>query len=410
MKKILIITFLFTFTLINAQERFNGKVIEQSFIRLTYNSPVKSLEKLKINIKRLEIDKQIARFSTFGLEQDISFASTIGNLNWAGTDSVQYDDRNVKPGNGYVYWLQTPEGIILVGPLYFKVWDPELWYSQAKIEGTIDGLEKAYPGLVKKIKFGETVQKNPIYGIVCGNPDNAILLIGYTHPGESGAELILYTVEQALLLNKDLLKTTGIVAIPVLNIDARNLLTEGFPQYKRHNINGVDLNRNYPAEWEKNPTNLRPFSGNYPGPSGASEPETQSVIKAIDMYNPKMVLDYHWMGTLTGCDFLSVNTTDALKTKIDQMAKKYAEGYNFDVKDPLPGKVSISRNPATTTRYCVTVRNIPAVTLEGWSRSREFPGLLRAEYGLATKEDLNLYQKKHYLGVLEILKYLSRSN
>lgn len=405
-----VLCFFFAFYSAGAEEKLSGKVIQQKTIRLVYKSPVKAMESTPLNFVRLEIDPSVVPFwgfSSFSQNQDLQKGIIISAVKWNTTDSVVYDDNSVKPGFGYLYWVQSANGINVTEPVFLKFRDPEIWFSQEKVEEKIDQLQKKYPDLVVKLKLGETVNKNPIAGILCGNPKNAIMLIGYTHPGESGAELILNSIEKLLSDNKDLFQETGILAIPVLNIDSRNRLIEGHPEYLRHNSNGVDLNRNYPALWEKNPSNFKPGSGNYPGPQPASEPETQSVIAAIEKYSPRLVLDYHWMGALTGCDFLTVRTDTSVNKVTDLLAELYYKGYNYNETSYPPVKVSISNNPATTTRYCMGIKKIPALTIEGWSRSRQSPGLLRAEYGLTTRDDMKLYSEKHYRALLNVLEGMS---
>jgi len=68
---------------------------------------------------------------------------------------------------------------------------------------------------------------------------------------------------------------------------------------QRQNVNGVDLNRNFPtADWEnlalsfwvkeslRNPRR-------YPGPNSASEPETQWLVNQIDVFKPDVIISMH---------------------------------------------------------------------------------------------------------------------
>lgn len=58
----------------------------------------------------------------------------------------------------------------------------------------------------------------------------------------------------------------------------------------RQNAHGVDLNRNFPADWQREGS---PGSTYYSGPSPASEPETRSAMKLIKRVRPDVTVWYH---------------------------------------------------------------------------------------------------------------------
>jgi len=410
------------------QENFEGTVVQQRFIRLKFKSPVKLQEPVKVNIKRMELGRYQIPYSngnqipySSGVERFIQsfdiapapviFEATL-ELESDSSGMVKYEDHTITQGYSYIYWIQSRGGKIIAGPLCLKVRDPNLWWSQEKIELTMDSLTRFYPNVVRKHTFGKTREGNPINGLLVGNLNNAIVLIGNNHAGESGAELHLYTIEQILANNKDLLNKAGIIIIPVLNIDSRNCLINGIPDYQRANSNGVDLNRNFPADWETVDSSYGvqtndPFSSTYRGPSPASEPETKTVIRMIETYKPKVIFDYHWMGCITGNSLLSYIKKTEILPELHQYAKCFNEGFYENTKNPPKYRmIESSDHPGTLPRYCIIKKNIPAYSVEG---NNQEPILNRASSDMATEEDLHEYQQKHYHAILSVLKYLSNT-
>ncbi len=107
---------------------------------------------------------------------------------------------------------------------------------------------------------------------IFGNQENPdVLVIGVFHGDEPQGE---YLINEYLKKNK----RSNILFVPRLN-----------SQNTRVNVNGVDLNRNFPTlNWE-----LTKKNDYYGGTSPASEKETKFVIDLVEKYQPKVILTLH---------------------------------------------------------------------------------------------------------------------
>lgn len=62
-------------------------------------------------------------------------------------------------------------------------------------------------------------------------------------------------------------------------------------------IDGVDLNRNFPVFWGNDDgSSGRIGDDDYRGPRAASEPETNAIIKLLEMFKPTLTIDVHSFG------------------------------------------------------------------------------------------------------------------
>ena len=188
---------------------------------------------------------------------------------------------------------------------------------------------------IKCYKINEMESKE--YGL--NNNNNNLLIVGGIHGNEVGTvklanKIINYFNSTKVPVGgleptKDVSWCrTKFFVIPVLNIDGyMKAITN--PDYShrgkigRFNANNVDLNRNFPTEnfqsksvWKtgKNysENNKEVFCGEY----GASELETQALIKFIQEKGIKNLIMLHNVGK------------DVMINKDDEVAEKWAEIYN----------------------------------------------------------------------------------
>lgn len=138
-------------------------------------------------------------------------------------------------------------------------------------------------GSLTKAKFrarivGRSVENRPILTRVYGDGPDVVLLMAGIHGSEAAGVPILERLGDELLQRPDLLEGRTVVLIPQVNPD-------GVKIGKRLNANGVDLNRNFPADnfSEKN------RHGNEP----LSQPESRVILEQIERYKPSRIVTYH---------------------------------------------------------------------------------------------------------------------
>ncbi|MCU0298136.1 MAG: DUF2817 domain-containing protein [Candidatus Nanopelagicales bacterium] len=134
-------------------------------------------------------------------------------------------------------------------------------------------------GLPKRLVLGESRKGTPIVAKRQGEPDakRVLLVLGQMHGDEPYGR---YVVDQVRRL--DPRKDTAIWTIRTMNPDGAALRT-------RRNANRVDLNRNFPDDWQRG----TPGSLYYSGPRPASEPETKALMVGAKLIEPDAIVSYH---------------------------------------------------------------------------------------------------------------------
>ena len=143
--------------------------------------------------------------------------------------------------------------------------------------------------------IGYSVKNRPIEAYTFGQGENHYLIVAGIHGGYEGNtvdlanELMVYISQHPEAIPSG----DTLYIIPDMNPDA---VARGRNVDARVNANGVDLNRNFPtpnwaADWDHtNCWNDRPTTG---GTSGASEPETKTVMNFLVSHRILAMISYH---------------------------------------------------------------------------------------------------------------------
>jgi len=324
-----------------------------------------------------------------------------------------YEDRDVETGMTYTYWVACGEGDP-IGPVPVKIRDPEVWWSQDRIDTEIAAMKSQYPDMVRVECIGHTVLGREINAIKIGAATPAVALVGAIHPGESGPELIIPAIGRILAERGDILSRVGIVAIPSVNIDERERLVCGVPWYLRTNTSGVDLNRNFPANWDiinysYGLDSSDPTSITYRGPSPASEPETRAVTDFLKRTPVEAIYSFHCLASICGMRMggaKAAGEDPVHADKCSELSLAYLQGMASDAS--LTKDAEFFCTDGSLPAWCHHELGIPAFDIEiSFELEQDALALCRID-----KTDLPLlqrYQQRHTNGILSALETIAAS-
>jgi len=200
--------------------------------------------------------------------------------------------------------------------------------TPASIERTIkiDAIPLMYRSVV-----GHSVLGVPIQQLRLGNGSYRILILASIHGNESLGTQLLLRLADYLQENHDLLSDCTIALLPNVNPD-------GVKSQSRFNSQGVDLNRNFPAE---NRQNSRRF-----GFTPLSEPESLAIHDVILDLNPHHIVTLHEPLACVDYDGPALSLARAMSAEC-----------------PLPVKKLGSR-PGSLGSFAGVTLQIPTITFE----------------------------------------------
>ncbi|GEL76215.1 M14 family metallopeptidase [Tenuibacillus multivorans] len=201
-------------------------------------------------------------------------------------------------------------------------------YTFEKLEEDLFQLVTLYPFMTLK-QIGRSVMNKPIYEVVIGNGPKHVHVNGSFHSNESITTSVimrflydylvsLTTQEPIRDVNmQQFFDQITLSLVPMVNPDGVDLLNEGLPENEYYrdlvleinngstnfnnwkaNIRGVDLNNQYPANWEieKNRKRRQPAPRNYPGSKPLTEPEAIAMAELVEREDFDRVLALHTQG------------------------------------------------------------------------------------------------------------------
>ena len=191
------------------------------------------------------------------------------------------------------------------------------------------------------LDVGYAVDGGPLTVTVFGSGPKTVLVLGGIHGDETRS------VEVARFL-ADYLAATPEAVIGKTVAVLVNANPTGAAGHTRTNANGVDLNRNFSARnWRPGVMGRR----DYPGPSPCSEPETQAILRAMEILRPERIISMHSTARESVC-----NNFDGPAEEIARlMAAQNGYPVLANVGHPTPGSLG---------SWAGIDRGVPVITLE----------------------------------------------
>lgn len=190
------------------------------------------------------------------------------------------------------------------------------------------------------VQLGYSVLGVPITMHVFGQRGRMTLIFGAIHGDESNSGHLARQLLDHLLQHPDAYSECRVAVIPVANPD-------GLVRTRRLNEHRIDLNRNFPASnWK-----VGPAGSYFGGQQAASEPETQAIIKAVELVQPDRIVSIHAITRGREC-----NNYDGPGAELAEVMKA-KNGYRVakSIGYPTPGSFG---------SWAGIDRQIPTITLE----------------------------------------------
>lgn len=251
-------------------------------------------------------------------------------------------------------------------------------------------LQSEYANILSVVELGETADNRKLYDIVVKGHEASkdILIIGSMHAREYiTTEVVMkqlcdvidvkngYISETYKGVNKkDLLEKANIHFVPMSNPDGVSISQLGigglqtehqkefvksiagdYEQWKA-NSRGVDLNRNFDADWYEFRGANQPASERYKGTFPGCEPESAALIELTQKYNFRRTISYHTCGALIYWYFKQTGSV------LDE-SSRFAKTVSLETGYPVDSDYT-AVDSAGYKDWAVYKQGIPSLTIE----------------------------------------------
>lgn len=238
-------------------------------------------------------------------------------------------------------------------------------YDYAALTGELEQLEAIYP-FMRRTTIGSTVMGKPIPEVRVGTGNRRVHFNGSFHANEwiTTPVLMRFLNEYLLALTnygtirglvmQPFYRETALSIVPMVNPDGVDLVINGAPEEEAYrsmvleinggstdfsgwkaNIRGVDLNDQFPAEWEREAARgaTQPAPRDYPGTAPLTEPEAVAIANLTRQRDFHRVLAFHTQGEVIYWGFMGLEPPES-ETLVNEFARvsgytpiRYVESY-----------------------------------------------------------------------------------
>ncbi len=258
--------------------------------------------------------------------------------------------RAIQTANPSVDPRRLSVGQYLIVPFGFPIVPTDLPFTSELLGICIQGLLARYPFLTQRT-VTTTAYGRRVSVLRMGEGARSVLYNASHHANEwiTTPVLLNFLEEYAEAVSQNrtifgmdaqtLFHQTQLYLVPMVNPDGVDLVTgaiaEGsgqyndaqniaayfpaipFPQGWKANLKGVDLNLNYPAQWEQARENKyalgfdRPAPRDFVGQAPLDQPESAAMVALTQEVNPRLTLSYHSQGEVIYWKFLDIEPPEA---------------------------------------------------------------------------------------------------
>ena len=200
-------------------------------------------------------------------------------------------------------------------------------YDYDVMEKDLRALQRKYGEAISYTSMGKSVEGRELYAVKIGKGDQKLLVVGSVHAREWMTSYLLMNLLELYLEARQegkrvgaynirkMLQDATITFVPMLNPDGVDLVLNGvgdrdkaslmhmneniedFSRWKA-NIAGVDLNRQFNADWADTDSKEAPSFENYKGDSYLDQPESQALAALAEQEDFDITVAYHLSGSV----------------------------------------------------------------------------------------------------------------
>lgn len=285
--------------------------------------------------------------------------------------------------------------------------DPEM-YTYEDMEKDIEDICRVYDDKVTCVTIAETYDGRKVYDVIVGDikSSNHVMVQGAIHAREyMTTQLVMKQLAELLkksdsdevvfsgMTVSELLNDSAIHIIPMVNPDGVSISQKGkdgivneatletikkiaandgksiedseYLRQWKSNAQGIDLNRNFDADWEKYKGPDMPSSDHYKGETVGCTAESAALIELTEKYPFRRTLSYHAQGQVIywyfGQEGELLSDTENFAKKVSSMTGYYMDR-NFEALDPAGYK-----------DWAIIKKGIPSITVEVGKKKNPVP-------------------------------------